>query len=80
MKRGFANGVYLGVLCSDLEREEVKLEDVSPYLIDAVIATEDEYFYEHNGVVPKAILREIFQEVTNSQNADRRKHLNTAVD
>lgn len=63
----FANGVYLGKLRSDLEREEVKLEDVSPYLIDAVIATEDEYFYEHNGVVPKAILRAIFQEVTNSQ-------------
>ena len=49
----FANNVYLGKLRSDLEREEVKLEDVSQYLIDAVIAVEDENFYDHNGVVPK---------------------------
>lgn len=62
----FANNVYLGKLRTDLEREEVSLEDVSEYLIKAVVATEDEYFYEHQGVVPKAILRAIFQEVTNS--------------
>ncbi|RSK48237.1 penicillin-binding protein [Bacillus canaveralius] len=64
----FANDVYLGKLRTDLEREEVKLDDVSPYLIDAVVATEDEYFYEHNGVVPKAIARALFQEVSNSAN------------
>ncbi|WP_456277980.1 transglycosylase domain-containing protein [Bacillus sp. AK128] len=63
----FANNVYLGELRSDLYREEVGLSDISPHLIDAVIATEDQYFYEHNGVVPKAILRALLQEVTNSQ-------------
>ncbi len=62
----FADNVYLGKLRTDLEREEVKLEDVSQYLLDAVVATEDEYFYEHDGVVPKAIMRAVFQEVTNS--------------
>lgn len=62
----FDNDVYLGKLRTDLYREEVKLEDVSQYLIDAVVATEDEYFYKHDGVVPKAILRAVFQEVTNS--------------
>ncbi len=62
----FADHVYLGKLRTDLEREEVKLEDVSQYLIDAVVATEDEYFYQHGGVVPKAIMRAVFQEVTNS--------------
>ncbi|KIL43872.1 transglycosylase domain-containing protein [Jeotgalibacillus soli] len=62
----FANDVYLGKLRTDLEREEVVLENVSPYLINAVIATEDEYFMEHDGVVPKAIMRALFQEVTNS--------------
>jgi penicillin-binding protein 1B len=62
----FANNKYLGKLRSDIEREEVKLKDVSPHVINAVIATEDEYFYEHNGVVPKAIMRAIFQEITNS--------------
>ncbi|MGD7044256.1 transglycosylase domain-containing protein [Jeotgalibacillus proteolyticus] len=64
----FANEVYLGKIRTDLEREQVVLEDVSPLLIDAVIATEDEYFMEHDGVVPKAIMRALFQEVTNSAN------------
>jgi penicillin-binding protein 1B len=62
----FSDNVYLGKLPSDLEREEVKLDQVSNYLINAVIATEDQYFYKHNGVVPKAVLRAVFQEVTNS--------------
>ena len=30
------------------------------------MSTEDEYFYQHDGVVPKAIMRALFQEVTNS--------------
>lgn len=62
----FANNVYLGKLNTDLEREEISLEEMSDYLKNAVIATEDEYFYEHDGVVPKAILRALFQEVTAS--------------
>ena len=62
----FANDVYLGDIRSDLYREEVALDDISPTLIDAVIATEDEYFHEHNGVVPKAILRATAQEFLNS--------------
>ncbi|WP_199425600.1 transglycosylase domain-containing protein [Thermaerobacillus caldiproteolyticus] len=62
----FANRVYLGSFRTDLEREEVHLQDVSPYVIKAIIATEDEYFYEHRGVVPKAIIRALFQEATNS--------------
>lgn len=62
----FSNNVYLGKLRSDLDREEVKISDVSQHVIDAIIATEDEDFYEHSGVVPKAILRAIIQEFTNS--------------
>ncbi len=62
----FANDVYLGQLRADLHREEVALEDVSQFVKDAVIATEDQYFYKHDGVVPKSILRAIVQEVTNS--------------
>ncbi len=62
----FSNNVYLGKLPTDLEREEVKIKDVSPYLIDAVVSTEDQYFYEHNGVVPKSIMRALFQEVANT--------------
>ncbi|WML40861.1 transglycosylase domain-containing protein [Neobacillus sp. OS1-2] len=62
----FANDVYLGRLRTDLVREEVKLDHVSKDLANAVIATEDEYFYQHKGVVPKAVFRALFQEVTNS--------------
>lgn len=64
----FANDVYLGKLRSDLEREQISIEEMkkNPYLINAIIATEDENFYEHSGIVPKAILRALFQEVTNS--------------
>lgn len=62
----FDNNIYLGDLRSDLYREEIKLEDVSKHVINALTATEDEYFDEHNGVVPKAIMRALFQEVTNS--------------
>ncbi|MEK4668735.1 transglycosylase domain-containing protein [Niallia sp. FSL R7-0271] len=62
----FADNVYLGKLPTDLEREEVQIEDVSPYLVDAIVATEDENFYKHDGVVPKAIMRALVQEVSNS--------------
>ncbi|RIW35719.1 penicillin-binding protein [Bacillus salacetis] len=62
----FSNDVYLGKMRTDLEREEVSIDEVSDDLVNALIATEDEYFKEHNGVVPKAILRAILQEFTNS--------------
>ena len=62
----FANNELLGNLQTDLERKEVSLQDVSKYAIDAIIATEDHYFYEHHGIVPKAILRAAYQELTNA--------------
>ncbi|PMC37020.1 peptidoglycan glycosyltransferase [Bacillus sp. UMB0899] len=62
----FDQNIYLGKLNADIEREEVQLENVSQHVIDAVIATEDELFYEHDGVVPKAIMRALFQEFTNA--------------
>ncbi|MBN3556454.1 penicillin-binding protein [Fictibacillus nanhaiensis] len=58
----FANKTYLGKLQSDLDRQEISLKEVSPYVLKAVISTEDQYFYEHDGVVPKAIFRAMFQE------------------
>jgi len=63
----FADNKYIGDIRADLHREVVALDDISPELIDAVIATEDQLFYEHNGVVPKAIIRAIYQEFSNSE-------------
>ncbi|MGM8213376.1 transglycosylase domain-containing protein [Virgibacillus sp. W0430] len=65
-KMYFAGEKYIGDVRSDLHREETSLENVSDTLINAVIATEDEFFEEHNGIVPKAIIRAIYQEATNS--------------
>ncbi|MFZ0475012.1 MAG: transglycosylase domain-containing protein, partial [Halobacillus sp.] len=62
----FAGDEMLGKVRSDLYREEVKLDEVSDNVTNAVIATEDEYFKEHSGVVPKAIMRAVVQEVSNS--------------
>lgn len=68
----FAHNVYLGKLRTDLEREEVQLDQISNYLIDGVIATEDEYFYQHQGIVPKAVFRAMFQELTSLPNSNWR--------
>lgn len=62
----FANDIYIGKLRTDLDRREIPLSDVSPTLVNAVFATEDEYFLEHNGIVPKAVIRGLLQDVTNS--------------
>ncbi|MEY8751851.1 transglycosylase domain-containing protein [Alkalicoccobacillus gibsonii] len=62
----FAGDTYMGELPSDLERHEVALDDISDYVKQAIVATEDEYFYEHEGIVPKAILRATYQEFANA--------------
>ncbi|WP_414973817.1 transglycosylase domain-containing protein [Kurthia zopfii] len=62
----FADNKKLGKMRTDLERTETDLKKVSPKVVDAVIATEDEYFYEHDGIVPKAVFRGLLQDVSNS--------------
>lgn len=61
----FADGKELGRLKTDLIRTEVDVDDVAPVFIDALLATEDQWFYEHHGVVPKAVMRAMYQELTN---------------
>lgn len=63
----FADNVFLGNIKTDLYREDVKLEDISPYVVNGIIATEDDNFETHDGVVPKSILRALMQEATNSE-------------
>ncbi|WP_058307077.1 transglycosylase domain-containing protein [Gracilibacillus massiliensis] len=62
----FADNIFLSEISSELLREQTSLDKVSENVRNAVIATEDEYFNSHNGIVPKAIMRAVFQEVTNS--------------
>lgn len=63
----FASGENLGTLKSDLIRESIAYEDMSENVMNALIATEDENFYEHNGVVPKAFIRASLQELAASE-------------
>ncbi|MDH7485043.1 MAG: PBP1A family penicillin-binding protein [Anaerolineae bacterium] len=44
-------------------RTRVPLDQISPYLIQATIATEDANFYQHHGVDPVALLRIIIHAV-----------------
>ena len=53
----YSDGSLVSEVNSDLLRIPVTSEEVSDYLKQAVIATEDETFETHNGVVPKAVLR-----------------------
>ncbi|API89972.1 hypothetical protein BKP56_12200 [Marinilactibacillus sp. 15R] len=62
----YAGGEVISDVRSDLIRTPVDLENVSSSVVDAIVATEDEYFFEHNGIVPKAVARALVQDLTNS--------------
>lgn len=62
----FSDNKYMGKLRSELYRDEVSLENVSPLIISALISTEDEGFYEHTGVDYFATIRALLQEFLNS--------------
>src|SRR5215212_5132101 len=42
------------------DRVNVKYSDISKYAIEALVATEDERFYEHSGIDPKSVARAVF--------------------
>ncbi|TCI29179.1 penicillin-binding protein [Exiguobacterium sp. SL-10] len=63
----FGSGERIGNYTTDEVRVPVAVEKVSPFVVDALLATEDVEFYEHDGVVPKATLRAILQEATGSE-------------
>ena len=53
----YADGNVIASIESDLLRTSVSSEEISDNLKKAIVATEDEHFLEHNGVVPKAVIR-----------------------
>ena len=40
-------------------RTWIKLSDISPWMVKAILAAEDDTFYEHSGIRPTAILRAV---------------------
>ncbi len=53
-----ADGLLMGKFYAE-NRSEVKYHEISPNVIHALIATEDERFYEHSGIDAKALGRVI---------------------
>ena len=61
-----------GVLLSRFfveNRTHVELEDISPNLIHALVATEDSRFYEHKGIDQVSLMRVLFKSIILGQNA-----------
>lgn len=58
-----ADGVVLQNFYSDKNRVAIQLNEMSPYLIDGLIATEDVRFYKHSGIdynsLPAIIIRNL---------------------
>ncbi len=54
-----ADGVLMGKYYAE-NRSEVKYNEISPNVINALIATEDERFYEHSGIDAQALARVAF--------------------
>jgi membrane peptidoglycan carboxypeptidase len=51
------DGKTLLTMFYEEHRKHVDLDDMSPYLIKAIVASEDSRFYEHNGVDAKGVAR-----------------------
>ncbi len=57
-----ADGVLLGRYYIQ-DRTNVTFNKISPNVIQALIATEDARFYEHNGIDPRSLLRVLFKTI-----------------
>ena len=55
-----SDGETLGKFYLNDNRTSINYKDLSPYLIDALIATEDARFHEHSGIDARGTLRALF--------------------
>jgi penicillin-binding protein 1A len=58
-----AQGNTLGLLTNNQSRVIVRYRDISPYMLNAIIAVEDRRFYENSGVDVRGIARAFAQDV-----------------
>jgi penicillin-binding protein 1A len=72
LKRGISPTHYAQVFGSDgsvilsygkFRHHQVKLKEVSPHFIQALLATEDRRFYDHHGVDPMSLIRAIGRDI-----------------
>lgn len=52
-----ADGAELATLYDEVNRVRVALDDVAPVVVDALLAAEDDAFYEHPGINHRAVMR-----------------------
>ena len=60
----FRDGRLIGEIRAESYLYPVELDDVSSHLIDAVLATEDNEFFEHEGIDLRGLSRAVLQEIT----------------
>lgn len=60
-------GKLIGQLPSVETRIPTKLPEISPYVVEALIAAEDKNFYSHHGVSLRGIARAALQQLTRSE-------------
>lgn len=60
----FNDGTPIGKLPAAEDRRLVTLDEISSYVIEALISTEDKTFREHSGISFKALTRAVLQKVT----------------
>lgn len=60
----FANDVRLGSMRTNLVSQSVSINQISPNLTKAITSTEDQYFYQHKGIVPKSVFRALLSSLT----------------
>lgn len=64
------DGNVIGILRGEQNREDIPLDQVSPHLRQAVVATEDRTFYEHDGVSYRGMLRALWANIASGRVAE----------
>ncbi|WP_246167967.1 transglycosylase domain-containing protein [Fundicoccus ignavus] len=62
----YASGEPIANVRADVVRTITNIDEISNYIIDGLVATEDEDFYNHPGVMPKAIFRAVIETILTS--------------
>lgn len=60
----YSNNEKIANIKSDILRTSIASDAISPIVKNALISTEDENFMEHDGIVPKAVLRALISDAT----------------
>ena len=63
----YANGEKMSTAPTSSKKVPVTSDEISPYLKDAIVAIEDQRFYEHHGVDIRGLLRSVVRTITGNK-------------